>query len=151
MIGFWGEKCQYEDECDTDADCNFRGRCVYLGGTALPRKQCFCSPTHFGTHCTRQNPRNMATGPATLDLRKHVRAKLSDKMTLLFKILIGSTAHQDEIEFVVQMNGTSFAGLGWRPSSLGPVCKSWPFYPDALLPSVNAAIGHKISKRSSTL
>ncbi|CAL8102783.1 unnamed protein product [Orchesella dallaii] len=148
---YWGEKCQYEDECDTDADCNYRGKCIYLGGTALPRKQCFCSPTHFGTHCSKANPSSVPTSPHTLDLTKHVRVKLSDKMTMFFKVLIGSTAHQDQIEFLIQMNGTSFAGLGWRPSNLGPICKSWPFYPDALLPSAGSGSSHhSISKRSST-
>jgi len=45
FLGFWGHRCQYEDECETDKECtNGNGQCIDLGGTALPRKQCFCIP-----------------------------------------------------------------------------------------------------------
>lgn len=37
-----------------------------------------------------------------------------------------------EIEFVLLVNGTSYAGVGWKPLNLGPICKSWPFVRDAL-------------------
>jgi hypothetical protein len=36
-----------------------------------------------------------------------------------------------EMEFILLVNGTSYAGIGWRPADLGPICKSWPFIEDA--------------------
>ena len=48
---FYGEHCQYEDECDKDKDCGIRGRCVDVDATSFPRKQCFCEAGYFGDGC----------------------------------------------------------------------------------------------------
>ncbi|XP_021958125.1 uncharacterized protein LOC110854037 [Folsomia candida] len=128
---YWGDRCQYQDECDTDIDCNGQGRCIHLGGSALPRKQCYCPASHYGARCSLQNPTNMPH-PDNLNLKQHVRVKLDERMTMYFKIFLGSTQSQDEMEFVLQINGTSYGGLGWRPTNIGPICKSWPFISSAL-------------------
>lgn len=126
----WGDVCQYQDECDTDFDCNGVGRCIDLGGTALPRKQCFCPETHSGLRCSLRNPLDLPT-PSNLNLKKHVRVKLDERFTLYFKVLLSQSFYQDEIEFVLQINGTSYGAVGFRPSNLGHICKSWPFLPSA--------------------
>lgn len=46
-----------------------------------------------------------------------------------------SIEDEDDIEFVLEVNGTTWAGVGWRPLELGPICKSWPFIHDALDPN----------------
>ena len=35
-----------------------------------------------------------------------------------------------EIEMVVQVNGTSWVGIGWRPNSLTAECKNFPVIKD---------------------
>lgn len=53
--GFWGRHCQYEDECRRHEDCGGvgQGECIDLGGTNLPRRQCFCAYGYGGKKCTR--------------------------------------------------------------------------------------------------
>jgi len=47
--GFWyGEYCEQEDECDTDADCGEFGVCQDSKAATAPRKQCFCKKGYFG-------------------------------------------------------------------------------------------------------
>jgi hypothetical protein len=62
-----------------------------------------------------------------IDLSKHVTVPLSDRLTMYFKTKLGKSEEQDELEFVMIANGTSFVGLGWRPVALGAACKNWPF------------------------
>ena len=50
---------------------------------------------------------------------------------LCLQTKVGRTEDQDEIEFVLIANGTSFVALGWRPSDITAACKSWPFDPSA--------------------
>ncbi len=84
FAGYWGDKCQYQDECDKDIDCN-QGQCVTLGGGSLPRKQCFCPESHHGNRCSLKNPSDMPR-QNSLDLKKHVKVQLDDRVTMYFKV-----------------------------------------------------------------
>jgi len=53
------------------------------------------------------------------------------------KVIPGGSRNNKEIEMVLLVNGTSYAGVGWKPISLGPICKSWPFVSDALVEPSN--------------
>lgn len=50
---YYGPRCQYWDECTVDQDCGSQGKCIHIGGTALPRKQCYCKMGFFGTGCNK--------------------------------------------------------------------------------------------------
>lgn len=49
---YYGSRCQYSDECTADQDCGPQGKCVNIGGTSLPRKQCYCKLGWFGPGCS---------------------------------------------------------------------------------------------------
>lgn len=87
ISGFWGHKCQYEDECETEAECHKNGKCIDLGGTALPRKQCFCSPGFHGEKCRKRNSVKLPTSLIGLDLNRHTKRVLSDRMTLHYRVI----------------------------------------------------------------
>lgn len=50
---YYGPRCQYWDECSVNQDCGLQGKCIDIGGTALPRKQCYCNLGWFGTGCNK--------------------------------------------------------------------------------------------------
>lgn len=50
---YYGTRCQYWDECTVDQDCGLQGKCIDIGGTALPRKQCYCNLGWFGPACNK--------------------------------------------------------------------------------------------------
>lgn len=85
-IGFWGSRCQYQDECETEAECSGNGKCIDLGGTSMPRKQCFCSPGFHGEKCRQRNKVKLPTSTKALDLTRHTKRVLSDRMTLHYRV-----------------------------------------------------------------
>jgi hypothetical protein len=50
---YYGPRCQYWDECTVDQDCGLQGKCIDIGGSALPRKQCYCKLGWFGPGCNK--------------------------------------------------------------------------------------------------
>lgn len=50
---YYGNRCEFWDECTTNQDCGIQGTCVDLGGTSLPRKQCYCRLGWFGPGCNK--------------------------------------------------------------------------------------------------
>lgn len=50
---FYGENCQYRDECMDNSDCGEMGKCVDLDTTTPPRKQCYCEMGWFGLNCVK--------------------------------------------------------------------------------------------------
>lgn len=61
-----------------------------------------------------------------LDFDAYTRRDLSPNFRLYWRIL----RDEQEIEVVMQVNGTSYAGLGWRPRSLTAACRNFPFLED---------------------
>jgi hypothetical protein len=84
ILGYWGPRCQFEDECTSDSDCG-KGTCVDLGGTSLPQKQCFCPPGLHGEKCKMQNKAQLAN-QNNLDVSKHKMKELSSKIKLYHKV-----------------------------------------------------------------
>jgi hypothetical protein len=52
--------------------------------------------------------------------------ELSDKLTLHWRLL----KEVGEVEMVLRVKGTSWAGLGWRPLDLTSECKKFPVLAD---------------------
>ena len=50
---YYGDRCQYKDECVEDKDCGRRGHCVDVKATTAPRRQCFCEVGFFGEGCAK--------------------------------------------------------------------------------------------------
>lgn len=56
---YYGDRCQYKDECTVDQDCGIHGKCIDLEGTSLPRRQCYCNFGWFGPGCNKSNFKNI--------------------------------------------------------------------------------------------
>lgn len=50
---FYGERCQFHNECSSHPDCGPHGQCIDLKGTAMPKKQCYCNFGWFGPGCSK--------------------------------------------------------------------------------------------------
>lgn len=115
---YFGSRCQYLNECTEDRDCGIQGKCVDHGGTALPRKQCYCRLGFFGHGCNKKSPfRN-----TDIDFSVYKNKQLSPDFKLFWRILEDSK----EIEVVMQANSTTWIAVGWRPRKLTAECKNFP-------------------------
>lgn len=86
-----------------------------------------------------------------MNLTGHKLQILSQRMLMYHKVIPNSFSRKDdEIEIVLLVNGTSYAGIGWRPINLGPICKSYPFISDALVARSNLIDTSNKNRRQST-
>ena len=117
---YYGDVCQYHNECRKDKDCGLHGKCVDVKATTAPARQCFCEKGFFGPGCKNKNPESLSKTRVQEGL--YTKKELSDKMTVLWRIL----KEKQEIEVVIKSQGTSWVGLGWRPKGLTSSCKKFP-------------------------
>ncbi|CAH1988601.1 unnamed protein product [Acanthoscelides obtectus] len=115
---YYGEVCQFRNECFEDSDCGDHGKCIDIGATTAPRQQCYCQLGWFGPGCNKKSP----VKSTEIDFELYTERKLSDTFRLYWRIL----KEHKEIEAIMVVNGTSWAGLGWRPKSLTKSCKNFP-------------------------
>ena len=55
---YWGDRCQYKDECVKDGDCGRHGLCVETGATGGDQRiQCYCQLGWFGENCRKRRER----------------------------------------------------------------------------------------------
>ena len=64
-----GDRCQYKNDCDSLSDCNGVTCVAISGGTAWPKKQCFCPAGMFGRNCERTS--SIKDGRANFDPKKY--------------------------------------------------------------------------------
>lgn len=95
---YYGSRCQYWDECSKDQDCGGQGKCVDVGGNALPRRQCYCKLGWFGPGCNKKSP----IKSTDIDFSLYTSKRLSDDYMAYWRIL----KEQKEIEVVLVVNGT---------------------------------------------
>lgn len=57
-----------------------------------------------------------------VDLNAYTMKRFSDDVVFYWRILKDSK----ELEGVLVANSTTWIGIGWRPSDLGPTCRSFP-------------------------
>lgn len=117
---YYGHRCQYKDECMTNQDCGVQGQCIELNGTILPKKQCYCNYGFYGNKCMKKSPEIFRK--TDLDLSIYQMKQLSPDYKMYWRLL----EEQKEIEVILKVNGTSWAGLGWRPNGLTAECKNFP-------------------------
>ncbi|XP_073961160.1 uncharacterized protein isoform X2 [Choristoneura fumiferana] len=113
-----GARCQFSDECSEDNDCGLRGKCVDIQATEAPTKMCYCPHGFYGKGCNKKSPWK----DRSLSLEKYSRRELSPLFSLYWRVV----PHEQELEVVMIVNGTSYAAIGWRPSGLTKECKNFP-------------------------
>ena len=121
---YYGDVCQYHNECREDKDCGLHGKCIDVRATTAPARQCFCQKGFFGPGCKKKNPESLSKTRVQEGL--YTKKELSDKMTVLWRIL----KEKQEMEVVIKSKGTSWVGLGWRPRGLTSSCKKFPVLAD---------------------
>ncbi|KPJ20098.1 Cell surface glycoprotein 1 [Papilio machaon] len=114
----YGPRCQFADECSEDGECGLRGKCLDIASVEPPSKLCYCPHGFYGKGCNKKSPWK----DKAIDLALYTKKELSKQFALYWRILKDSK----EIEFVMIVNGTSYAGIGWRPRGLTKQCKNFP-------------------------
>ncbi|XP_013138418.1 PREDICTED: proteoglycan 4-like isoform X2 [Papilio polytes] len=114
----YGSRCQFADECAEDGECGLRGKCLDLASVESPSKQCYCPHGFYGKGCNKKSPWK----DRSIDLSLYTKKELSKQFALYWRVL----KETKEIEFVMMVNGTSYAGIGWRPRGLTKQCKNFP-------------------------
>lgn len=51
---YYGNICQYRDECSENSDCGDHGKCIDVQATTAPRQQCYCELGWFGPGCNKR-------------------------------------------------------------------------------------------------
>uniref|UniRef100_A0A182P3L9 DOMON domain-containing protein n=1 Tax=Anopheles epiroticus TaxID=199890 RepID=A0A182P3L9_9DIPT len=115
---YYGPRCEFWDECVTNQDCGIQGTCVDLGGTSLPRRQCYCRLGWFGPGCNKKSP----IKSTDIDYSVYKAKTLSPDLNVYWRVL----KEQKELEVVLKVNGTSWVALGVRPRKLTAECKNFP-------------------------
>ncbi|EDV20800.1 uncharacterized protein TRIADDRAFT_60676 [Trichoplax adhaerens] len=115
-----GERCQYQYECQNEADCNNNGRCLIINQNYnYPLKQCYCLPGFYGYKCSKVSSLTVAMPD---DVSKHTYSELDSNSRIWYKIIRQS----NEIEVIHQAKTMSWLGLGWRPRELKQSCQLFP-------------------------
>ncbi|XP_050669314.1 uncharacterized protein LOC126968369 isoform X3 [Leptidea sinapis] len=113
-----GSRCQFSDECSEDTECGLRGKCVDVHSTESPTKMCYCPHGFYGKGCNKKSPWK----DKNVNLEQYSKKQLSKDYTLYWRVI----KDMHEVEFVMMVNGTSYAALGWRPKGLKKECKNFP-------------------------
>ncbi|XP_061384791.1 uncharacterized protein LOC116773511 isoform X2 [Danaus plexippus] len=136
-----GDRCQYSNECLEDGDCGLRGRCVRPAGHSAapgpgapgagPRSGplaskdanegggvCYCAFGFYGKGCSKKAPWK----DKNINLELYTKKQLSKDFALYWRVL----KEEGEMEVAMIVNGTSYAGIGWRPKGLKKECKNFP-------------------------
>ncbi|XP_063986455.1 uncharacterized protein LOC135167306 isoform X2 [Diachasmimorpha longicaudata] len=115
---YHGARCEFREDCLDDSDCGNQGTCVDNGGTTAPTKHCYCNVGWFGPGCNKRSP----VKTTEIDLDGYTMKRFSDDFAFYWRILKDTS----ELEGVMVVNGTSWVGVGWRPTSLTPACRAFP-------------------------
>ncbi|XP_050356652.1 uncharacterized protein LOC126777614 isoform X5 [Nymphalis io] len=113
-----GPRCQFSDECAEDNDCGLRGKCIDTNSTESPSRTCYCPLGFYGKGCNKKAPWK----DKDINLSLYSKKQLSKQFALYWRVL----KEEAEMEFVMIVNGTSYAALGWRPKGLKKECKNFP-------------------------
>ncbi|XP_067212529.1 uncharacterized protein [Linepithema humile] len=115
---YHGTKCEFKEECLDDSDCGIQGTCIDNGGTTAPTKHCYCNAGWFGPGCAKRS----SVKSINVDLDAYTTKRFSKDIVFYWRILKDSK----ELEGILVANSTTWIGIGWRPSDLGPSCRSFP-------------------------
>lgn len=119
---YGGELCEVKDECATDRDCNFNGRCLHTEPHEYPQRQCYCSAGFFGDKCQYRS--NLPL-PDEIDESLYSEKVANNDVRVLYRVLEKS----NEVEVMVEANTESWVGLGFKSTSTDSLCKKFPRVP----------------------
>ena len=124
---YFGDQCQYKNDCEVDADCSNRGRCLSHGGSSNPQKECYCNIGYFGRQCQHNSGlTNKKYNPSLFN-----PVNLTTDVQFLWRYL---DAKKEVMEGVVIVKTLSYVAIGWRPDDLSNGCQKFP--EDAPIPKV---------------
>ncbi|XP_078670099.1 uncharacterized protein LOC144910655 [Branchiostoma floridae x Branchiostoma belcheri] len=115
---YTGDRCQFRDGCETNADCGDHAVCVRVSMTNYPMNRCFCEAGWFGETCSSSS--DITT--TDVDTSDYFHRELTDGFDLYWKIIQTSS----EIEVMLQAEGMGWVAMGWRPSGLTSTCRDFP-------------------------
>ncbi|XP_076440342.1 uncharacterized protein LOC143279906 [Babylonia areolata] len=113
-----GDKCQFKEECDTDADCGSEGMCVDTKATSYPVHQCYCKHGWFGSRCHKRS--TVTAIPSDMGVYSSRVLSTESDVTVYYRIV------QDEVEVMLRAKTNSWMGFGWRPSGTTKTCQDFP-------------------------
>eukprot|EP00210_Caulerpa_lentillifera_P006317 g6034.t1 len=124
--GFWyGDHCQNQNECDTDAHCGEFGVCVDTGNITPPNKQCYCREGYFGTERRPVRGSNMAVRTCTREsnLTLGNPRQWEDEYDFMFQspgrgdfqLFYTLDEENEEIEFAIRARTSNWVAIGFRP------------------------------------
>jgi len=117
------DRCQYQTQCTTDADCNGpkgQGKCLVMDSSLFPYKECHCTDGWHGAQC--ESEARWGPGQArTFNREQFSSVELGSGLSLLWRLTDNS-----EVEIIMTAPTTSWLGLGWRPADTDKSCHSFP-------------------------
>lgn len=115
---YFGERCQFFQDCDNDADCG-NGLCLENPGTAMPRKECYCPTGFFGRYCEKPSPIKSKEYNST----DYTMVQLDGGVKFLWRTLgvSGKT-----FEGIITAETSSYLAIGWRAKNAQPECQNFP-------------------------
>uniref|UniRef100_A0A1I7YK48 EGF-like domain-containing protein n=1 Tax=Steinernema glaseri TaxID=37863 RepID=A0A1I7YK48_9BILA len=133
---FSGDRCQYKNDCSSDADCLNGGKCVEEY-SSLIKKTCYCAFGFFGVHCDRSfdGPEDdmcfnykygKADNKAKFDEYGLFNKKCYKKAQVNPQDFIYSRVIDDEVEIIMDYQASTWVSIGWRPLHLDPSCRLFP-------------------------
>ncbi|KRX14827.1 Teneurin-a [Trichinella nelsoni] len=105
---YYGQYCQFRDDCWNDEDCGGNGQCIRLEKNFFPKSLCFCNPGWFGSRC------NLHSSDAKLSMKNpnlYRERTFAKDSKFYWRIL----EEQNEIEIVIRYPGRSWIAVGWKP------------------------------------
>ena len=123
-----GDRCQYTNECESNADCSNHGQCLTINQDYYyPLKQCYCSAGYYGYQCAKIST---LTTPMVSNLSSYSYDRLDSKSEIWYKIIPGI----NQVEIIHKTASKSWVGLGWRPQQLKASCQ---FFPSGAAPGLS--------------
>jgi len=117
---YYGDFCQYKNDCEEDKDCNNHGRCITSLGSSVPNKECFCQPGFYGQTCEKSSVlKSKKYNPADYQEIKQD----GGNFRFMWRYVGGRA---DEIEGIIIAKTTSYVAVGWRPADITAQCRNFP-------------------------
>jgi hypothetical protein len=122
---FYGLHCEFENECEQDLHCGTHGKCIDVGDTSGPAKQCFCEAGTFGAVfkaksgfqrrvCNAASKLKIDTASLDTFGKEYKRTETAGPFSLFWSI------RGDSIEVAMVGNTSSWVAVGWRSVDTTP-------------------------------
>ena len=117
--GYFGDRCQFYQDCEYDTDCQNNGKCIDVQGTALPKKECYCPIGFYGRTCDKVSP----IKSKSYNVTDYTEIDLFYNFKFYWRLL---GQFQNTMEGIIVAGTTSYAAVGWRDANEEPICQKFP-------------------------